>query len=599
MNLRRPLLVLLCALAFSVPGVWAAGGEGAEDERGDSAAAERYLRWAEQELAAGRWAAALAGLERAADFADVSSDLSYVLALVRSHEGKSRGAVLEALNRALEAPRWVRYTPAQARLLQAEQLIALRQYSGALAVLADVPAGADAAALGLAARKGLAGNAAVPESPEDFSSRAEFRRHMREALDRYPRDPRPLRIFFEYARSRNPAPEDQGLMELALRRLPFLLETDPDLAWMAAPFVRDVEAARRMVAACRAGGYGPGQSGNGRPHPASIAAALNLGLIGDAEAAEELLSPAAPAVPVLDEALIAELGDLLRSERGRNLFAEKLLTFTGIILSDEDRDGYPEGRARYREGTLEEYRYDADQDGLAELVVSFDTGGVPRWAEQVVSGPETGRREVPALPLAEGDLPRALILWERYPAVLRVELEGLTFIPRPGDFQFGPLRFADLAGSGTYAGLRFPRREGRFAPLTFRTLVSFSLTVQRPSAEFPGAVEWIDLDRSIPRGAVEIFQGRIVSVTEFEQGAPVLQRLDLDMDGRMETLRRFRRIKYREEDPLAYQKILVSSESDWNGDGMYEAGELYLEDGLIVYSWDMDGDGIREYSEVR
>jgi hypothetical protein len=596
MNLRPLLPVLLCALVCSGPGVWAAGGAGAEDERGDSAAAERYLSWAEQELAAGRRAEALAGLERAADFADVSSDLSYLLALVRSHEGKSRWAVLEALNRALEAPRWVRYTPAQARLLQAEQLIALRQYSAALSALADVPAGADAAALGLAAFKGLAGNAAAPESPDPVSPRAEFRRRMGEALDRYPRDPRPLRIFFEYARNRNPAPEDQDLMELVLRRLPFLLETDPDLAWMAAPFVRDFESARRMVAACRAGGYGPGRGGNRGPHPASVPAALNLGLIGDEDAVEELLSPAAP---VLDEALIIELGDLLRSEKGRNLFAEKLLVFTGIILSDEDRDGYPEGRARYRDGTLEEYRHDADQDGLDELVVSFDAGGVPRWAEQtLVSGP-TGRGEIPALPRTEGELPRALILWERYPAVLRVELEGQIFTPRPGDFQFGPLRFTDLAGSGTYAGLGFPRRESRSAPLTFRTLVSFSLTVQRPSAEFPGAVEWIDLDRSIPRGAVEILQGRIVSSTEFEQGVPVLQRLDLDMDGRMETLRRFRRIKYREEDPLAYQKIIEFSESDWNGDGMYETGELYLEDGSVVYSWDMDGDGIREYSEVR
>jgi hypothetical protein len=41
------------------------------------------------------------------------------------------------------------------------------------------------------------------------------------------------------------------------------------------------------------------------------------------------------------------------------------------------------------------------------------------------------------------------------------------------------------------------------------------------------------------------------------------------------------------------------SESDWNGDGIFETGEQYLPDGSIIYSWDTNGDGIRDYSETR
>ena len=68
----------------------------------------------------------------------------------------------------------------------------------------------------------------------------------------------------------------------------------------------------------------------------------------------------------------------------------------------------------------------------------------------------------------------------------------------------------------------------------------------------------------------------------------------------METRRRFRRLGYRNgENPLEYQKIIEFSESDWDGDGIYETAEEYREDGSAVYSWDMDRDGIREYSEIK
>jgi hypothetical protein len=134
-------------------------------------------------------------------------------------------------------------------------------------------------------------------------------------------------------------------------------------------------------------------------------------------------------------------------------------------------------------------------------------------------------------------------------------------------------------------------------------------------------VEWIDLDRGIPLRAVEILNGRPVSVTEFVMGKPVSQRADLDCDSRMETIRRFRAAAVAPvgaapvgaavsgaagttsgeapwEDPLDYKKIVEFSESDWNGDGIFETSEEYLLDGSVVYSWDMDGDGVREYSET-
>jgi tetratricopeptide (TPR) repeat protein len=621
MNIRRLLPVLLFALR--IPCLFAQGNDALPGEAGDAAAAERYLLWAEQALAGGRRKEALAALERAADFSGVSSDISFLLARVRRQEGKPRGAVLEALGRALEAGRWQRYSAGDARLLEAEELIALRNYAGALAALAGVPDNADSAALRLAALRGL------PDMPE-------FRRLMAEALDRYPRDPRPAKIFFSYTRNGIPGQDEQALMDTVLKRLPFLLDSDPELAWMAAPFMRDTEEARRLVSAYRAGNFspqtaenpasGPGglpAGGEGlrefRPSPASLPVSLNLGLIGDAGAVEELFAPQGAAETALDRDLVTGVSGLLRSAEGRDRFAEKLLGFSGLVTGDDDGDGFPETRCVYREGLVRDLYYDPDQDGLAELYISFNAGGVPLLAEQVILPDPQGAGKDPApdgkpassaagrpgLPVRNEDRTRALVFWESYPAVLRTELAGVTYIPRPGDFRFAPIRFVELGASPRYSGLLYPRAESLYPRISRRSLVSFSVVIRRPSAEFEGAVEWIDLDRGVPLRATEILDGRPVSVTEFVQGRPLLQRVDLDLDSRMETLRHFRPVSGaisgggEEDTPLDYRRVIGFTESDWNGDGVFETSEEYREDGSIVYSWDMDEDGIREYSETR
>ena len=570
--------------------------------RGDSALAEQYLLWAEQAVSDGRLTEALTALERAADFADVSSDLSYLLALVRSRKNKSRGAILQALDRAIGTGRWSRYSESQARLLEAEQFIALRGYFRALASLARTNASADAAVLRLAALRGLAASGAG-SGTGGFPASVEFRRRILEAMDRYPRDPRPLRILFDYAKNRTPEEGDRVLIELALRRLPFLIETDPDLGWMAAPFIHDTEEARRLVSAYRAGSLKPYRDPHFRPNPASLVVALNLGLISEEMAIEEFFSPAldsAGIVPeagqVIDKDLILALSSVLQGEAAQNLFMEKLLSFTGTIIADEDHDGCLESRIVYRSGIMREYSNDTDQDGLVDLFVVFNAGS-PQWAEQaLLPGAESDRAAFSGLPLGNDKRLRALIFWERYPAVQRVAVEETVYTPAPGKFEFTPVSFVELAGSGSYAGLLHPVLEPQ-SGIGRQNLVSFAASIQRPSTEFKGAVEWIYLERGLPYRAEEILNGRIVSETVFENGMPLLQRLDMDTDSRLETVRRFRRTPGQE--PLNFKEAMESSESDWNGDGIFESGEVYLEDGSVVYSLDIDGDGIREYSEIK
>ncbi|MDR1024170.1 MAG: hypothetical protein LBL56_00465 [Treponema sp.] len=593
-----------------------------------AAAAEQYLLRAEQVIGEGRRDEALAVLERGADFADVSSDISYLLAELRYRGNLPLPLALDSLRRAFETGRWERYTPSRGRLLEAELLLCLRNYSGALRSLtaaeqepsfgfetdtlpgsvalrdgAVQTAGQRAAILRLLALKGLG-------ETEEFIRRLEL------AMDRYPRDPRPVEILFTWASGRMPEGElrgaDRSLIDLALRRLPLwelqgegtpgvgilstgtpgaeargLDSSGPRLrglavssrfAYLAAPFIRDIDEARRLVSAYRA---------LGGAEQESLPISLDLGLIDDRQAVEELFGPASvrpftagspsgAAERVLDKSTLLRVWSLLRSREGRDLFRLNLLGFSGTIAADDNRDGLWEEWVHYSSGTVREYCRDADQDGRVELRADFSAGGIPLRAE---------------------DARGIHVEWERYPAVLRAELDGVVYIPGPQTLFYAPLRLSRLLDDDP--GFLCPEADPPHIALGERTLVSFSLNVVRPSVEFPGALEYIELSQGVPLRATERLEGKIVSLTEFVRGQPRIQRLDLDLDGRMETIRYFREMTASGDNPLAYEKILELVETDRDRDGLYEMGERFFPDGTSIYSWDTDGDDVRDYFETR
>ena len=596
MKSRHFLLMVLFTLCFSCFASILLADDTSVQGWGDGDAALQYARWAQQLVKEGRWSEALAGLERASDFANVSSDISFMLALARSNQGKSRTGIVEALDKAAEINRWVLYSKNDALLFKVEQLIAMRNYYSALVILGQTAESADSAMLKLRAFYGLVLNST------SASNLTQFRNLMFYVMEKFPGDPRPLRIFFEYARNRNPdssmpAQSDLNLLNLALRKLPFLLEADPELAWIAAPFIRDIEDARRYTASYRAGGIPNIRNRDFFPSAGSISIALNLGLINDTEAADELFSgnrgfnsPLPPGIkadgnPVLDKRIITEVYDLLRSEAGRELFTEKLLSFSGLIISDEDNDGYFDSRVFFNTGVIRKFEFDRNQENTFDIQISFSANGVPVTAEYPVTG----------------NVQAAAVVWERYPSVRQAVLAQEKFIFPPGDFQFTPVSFVVLGGSKSRSGLPYPVLT-QWTELTRRSMVSFCANITRPSIEFNGAVEQVFFQQGFPWQAVEILNGNKLSVTEFEKGIPVIQYIDLDLDGRMETIRHFHRPGPAypwpdSEYTFDYRRLVASSESDWTGEGKYKTGELYLPDGSVVYSWDIDGSGIINYSE--
>jgi len=142
-------------------------------------------------------------------------------------------------------------------------------------------------------------------------------------------------------------------------------------------------------------------------------------------------------------------------------------------------------------------------------------------------------------------------------------MDGIMFIPRPLDFQFSPVKFVDLWGSGVL----FPMLDPLNPPLTRRVLVHNSIRIERPSLEFEGGIEVVELSQNIPERAREYVGDLMVAETDFLRGRPQLQRVDLDFDGRMETFRFFNR-NYRSMEPdelWNYDRDIDYTVENWDG----------------------------------
>jgi len=565
--------------------------------RDDSQAAWQYVQWIQQAIDDKRWDDAHAAAVRAMNFSDVSSDIPYLLAVIQTRYKDSirQKTVIDNLNKAIDVKRWVKYREYDALLLKARMLISIREYNNAIICLDQITASdsrADAVMLRLLALRGITEG---KEPGYDYAyALARFRSQVLLAMDGFPRDPRPLRIFFEYAYNRNPQPSelpqsDINLLELALRRLPFLTDADPELAWMAAPFMRDIDTAKRSVASYRSGSLSKEEKF--KPNPASVPVALNFGLISDKLATDEIFSAVTEKEGVIKKEIIIETYKLLRGEEGRDYFTRKLLVFNGSIITDDDNDGYIETIVNYRMGFINSL-VDYLGHNIFNVTVNFGRDNDPENISVLVTKGDSSREQTISR--------RVILRWERYPFVGQAELENETFKFGPAVFNYAPITFIELGGSDGLSGLLYPVPAYQYITLTHRALLSFCSSYTRPSLEIDGASETIYMDRGVILRVIETLKGRQVSVTEFEKGLPVVQHIDLDLDGRMETIRRFRRpaFDYEWESLLDYRRLIASSESDWSGDGLYKTKEVYLPDGSVVYSFDMDGGGEMNYSET-
>lgn len=435
-------------------------------------------------------------LRRAVDYEDVSSDLSFELARVEDELGRPRAQVAATLERAFAAKRWRQHSEGEARLFKARLLLELCDYYGALSELDMASAGLEREKIALTSLMFLRRDTA-------FLGRA------REALAVYPGSEDIEILVFRYAqniqkRSQRPSTQAISLIERLVENVLARGEYG-EVIYYAACFLSDFDNARRLLRAHLAR--------TGIPPIKALTVLLNLGVYDEETAIDALFLPTQPTI---DVDIAKEIYGLLRSDAAKDYFMGRLAVFSGILGEDRNGDGIFELLANYDTGMCSKVRIDAAQSRDKPIVINCKAG--------IVLDSEAGDFH---------------FVYDAYPSVRRADMPDETFYFSPDEFFFAPVRFDPLCEDD---GILFPNRIENAPAVSRRSLYAEARRVERPSAEFDGAVETLNLVHGSKVHAQEELDGKIVSETFFQNGTPLYQRVDTELDGRLETIRYFKRL---------------------------------------------------------
>jgi hypothetical protein len=538
---RRALVVSLAFLASFVAAQSPNASLGLTPNVSPKASVAReLLDQARQYSGVGDWETASSCLAEAAIDDPTDADVLYLSALASVKRSEPLALALGRLDGALATGRFMYYGKWDARILKAELLVRECRWRPALDTLGnpDPIALADPAyALVRARALALSGDGRA------------FAQAIADALRRFPDDTAVARLFL--LRSGRFPSSDTARMDLAtiLGRLSSYTENDPELPVLAAPYMETLAARKDAVLAYRA---------LGQTSASATLRALEYGIVGEGAAAAELLSGAYPITLADLDSLYALAG----SPEGRKAVHEALSAWSGKVLVDADSDGVYEGSISLDKGLVTLYERDSHQEGEVDESAVFSDGL-----------PSSLRLSRPSLILT--------VVYSRYPAVSSVSFEEKgetrTYSFAPEAFSFAPMEMRLFSGSGKSA-LYLPRAVALADPSEKSCLVA-ALSVETKGGELRKLVL---LEGGKPISAVSYEGDRVYSTTVYERGAPVLERVDADGDGRFETERGF----VLGEDG---QWKIAWMRTDENGNGIYEYYEQFVPP--FTKEWDFEGNG--------
>jgi hypothetical protein len=474
-------------------------------------------------------------LDEALSYAPADADANYMRALAGLSAGEEPALAIPRLETALASNDFRINSAYDTRLLYASLLVRTRRAGQAMRMLSGLPHSAEY--LYVESRAALVlGNLALSRSD------------VLESLRRNPADPRPLLFWLQAADRPYALAADMRVLDAAFGALESLKTIDSSILVALAPYAPNIEAGRLLVREYRAMG---GQN------PRATVLALRYGLVGEEKAIAEMFAGVYAPTP----ADVGDLLGLLSSDESRNGFRQAFFGYSGIIVRDDNRDGFPESITRYQSGEPAAWALDADQDGRPETEMTF-AAGEPQTA--IVHAGST--------------------------------IVSIRYAPWP---HAGRVEYSDSAGSRNYAlgpsvlaaplvhfdsimkesGAPYLIRRDDTALLVERSVARAAYAAETREAGSTVAAELYDgiPERSwwhdgFGRNGMAIYSG----------GLPSDERIDLDGDGHAEA----RRVWGRDADGTAHPLYI---EVDFNGDGLHEYRETLV--APFIKAWDYDSDG--------
>ena len=400
------------------------------------------------------------------------------------------------------------------------------------------------------------------------------------ALNRWSFDVRFPRLFFLQERDKAMTRAGKKLADSLLQQLYVWIEQVPSLAVYAAPFDPNPQENSRRLKVYRNMHAADSEKLDARTQLAAVLAELRYGVIEEKTAVEEFFAVTVAAhlpqrenikVPVsaLYSDQLIELCRLTGTDAMRKEIGNRLKSFSGVLLEDDNRDGISNAAVFFEQGRPVSAFFDLNQDEVYEYQIQCNFGAPDR-----IVTPKNGYA----------------VQYDSYPAVHSIvqKTEKREYIMRPLALRWEPVAQTELdlrlrdtdAEAPAFFTLRLRNNARLLQEHDFIFSVLYS---EEPSPLDTNAVMRMHFEDGRIISA-EIKTGtQTLALARYRNGVLAQKEYDYDGDGFFEVLE-----QYGKQGKL--DKISV----DINKNKLFEYYELYKTDGTVIKNWDENEDGTPE-----
>ena len=400
------------------------------------------------------------------------------------------------------------------------------------------------------------------------------------ALTRWSFDVRFPRLFFLQERNKAMTRAGKKLADSLLQQLYVWIEQEPSLAVYAAPFDPNPQENARRLKVYRNMHSADSKTRDARTQLAAVLAELRYGVIDETAAIEEFFAvtvtdhlpqraqSTAPVSALYSDQLI-ELCRLTGTNAMRTEIGNRLKTFSGVLLEDDNHDGICDAAVFFERGRPVSAFFDLNQDEVYEYQVQCNFG-----APDLIVTPKNGYA----------------VQYDSYPAVHSIvqKAEKREYIMRPLALRWEPVAQTELdlrlretdAEAPAFFTLRLRNNARLLQQHDFIFSVLYS---EEPAPTDNNAVLRTHFEDGRIMSAEIKTGAQTIALFRYRNGVLAEKGYDYDGDGFFEVLE-----QYGKQGKL--EKISVDS----NKNKLFEYYELYKTDGTVIKNWDENEDGTPE-----
>lgn len=507
--------------------------------------------------AEGSYEQAMFQAELGRGYAPKMSDFPYLKALCASFLDEPSKYCLDYLNLAFEKDMmWHRFNPEDGFLLKAFLSVNTKRYSEALRIVKSLSFESSDAALVRA--KALYG----------LERRKEAEEVIIQALDRYSFDARFPKLFLVQEKDRRQTAYSKTIANRILENLYVWKDKEPILLPLSVHFEDDDKINRRNLKIYREmhTHFLPSYTTQDLFFAGeTILSNINYGILSDEASIRELFSlkvalrDFSTGKKIVQNAIYKEhllrLAKIVGNQDSRELIKGLLLNYSGVLLDDENIDGIVESTIYYKAGRPDVALFDRNQNGYPSFVVECNFG-IPK---KVLIGDEMH-----------------ILSFDEYPFVSSFQMQDYFFQIRPRVLKWQAftlerlklMLFSDSEKHKSFFVLSLNSSIKEINEVTLKHVAAYK-EVKREDEKvrtFYDRGEIISLETRI--------DNEVVSLVNYKNGLPSIEKNDIDRDGYFEKLQEFDRYGN-------IKKISV----DFNKDGVFEYNEFYLANGSVRKEW--------------